>query len=194
MKQELHRLLFDPLTGLVNRHELELALPRHLAATHRNRAQLSVIAIDLDHFRDVNNCFGHAFGDAALHHFASILKAQCRAMDLAVRQGGEEFLVLLPNTTTDSAVQIAERIRLALESKPLPLTADATTRLRETSNADCRHQLTDDTLRLTASLGVATERGADQDIPLETLAEELLKRADRALYRAKESGRNCVCR
>lgn len=172
LKLALQGLLFDRLTGLVNRHEFERVLQRRLAETQRTRQPLSLVMVDLDHFKQVNDTFGHDGGDQALTHVAHCLHDTCRAMDLAVRDGGEEFVVLLPNTTSAEAVEIAERIRHTLEQTPLTL-------------KDGR------SLHLTASLGVATEPGSDS--PLDELADDLRQRADKALYRAKDGGRNRVC-
>ncbi len=167
LKRELQGLLFDRLTGLVNRHEFARVLQRRLAETQRTRQPLSLVMVDLDHFKQVNDTFGHEGGDQALTHVAQCLQDTCRSMDLAVRYGGEEFVVLLPNTTSAEAVEIAERIRSTLEQTPLTL-KDGTS------------------LYLTASLGVASETG-------QPLAKDLLQRADAAMYRAKEGGRNRVC-
>lgn len=168
LKLELQGLLFDRLTGLINRHEFERVLQRRLAETRRTRQPLSLLMVDLDHFKQVNDTFGHGGGDQALTHAAHCLRDTCRAMDLAARYGGEEFVVLLPNTTSVEAVEIAERIRHTLERTPLTLKDGGS-------------------LHLTASLGVASEPGPP-DSPL-----DIVQRADVALYRAKGGGRNRVC-
>lgn len=173
LKLALQGLLFDRLTGLVNRHEFERVLQRRLAETRRTRQPLSLVMVDLDHFKQVNDTVGHGGGDQALTHVAQCLRDTCRAMDLAARDGGEEFVILLPNTTSAAAVEIAERIRHTLEQTPLTL--------RDGNS-----------LHLTASLGVASEPGRP-DSSLEALAEDLRQRADVALYRAKGGGRNRVC-
>ena len=195
LKRELQGLLFDRLTGLVNRHEFERVIQRRLAETRRTRQPLSLVMLDLDHFKQVNDSFGHDFGDRALRHVAQCLCNTCRAMDLVVRYGGEEFLVLLPNTTGAAAVETAERIRHALVQTPLKLTAVAAehyARLGQARPSDGCLKLEDDTLYLTASLGVASETG-QADGALDDLAKQVLDRVDKALYRAKHEGRNRVC-
>lgn len=141
---------------------------RRLAETQRTRQPLSLVMVDLDHFKQVNDTVGHGGGDQALTHVAQCLRDTCRAMDLAVRYGGEEFVVLLPNTTRAEAVELAERIRHTLERTPFTL-------------KDGR------SLRLTASLGVASEPGRPDS------SLDIVQRADAALYRAKGGGRNRVC-
>ena len=195
LKRELQGLLFDQLTGLVNRHECERVLLRRLAETQRTHQPLSLVLLDLDHFKQVNDGFGHDFGDRALKHVAQCLGRTCRAMDLAVRYGGEEFLILLPNTTGADAVVIAERLRGTLERTPLTLTPEAMehhARLGPNRPNEVRLKREGDALYLTASLGVASETG-ETDGSLDDLAKPLLDRVDQALYRAKHEGRNRVC-
>jgi diguanylate cyclase (GGDEF)-like protein len=195
LQRELQGLLFDRLTGLVNRHECERVLQRRLAETQRTHQPLSLVLLDLDHFKQVNDGFGHDFGDRALKHVAQCLSRTCRAMDLAVRYGGEEFLILLPNTTGADAVVIAERLRGTLEQTPLTLTPEAMehhARLGPDRRSEMRLKREGDALYLTASLGVASETG-QSDESLDNLAKQLRKRVDAALYRAKHEGRNRVC-
>lgn len=195
LKRELQGLLFDRLTGLVNRHECERVLQRRLAETQRTHQPLSLVLLDLDHFKQVNDDFGHDFGDRALKHVAQCLSRTCRAMDLAVRYGGEEFLILLPNTTGADAVVIAERLRGTLEHTPLMLTLEAIehhARLGPDRRSEVRLKREGDALYLTASLGVASETGQTAGA-LDDLAKQLLDRVDQALYRAKHEGRNRVC-
>ncbi|MTW22827.1 diguanylate cyclase [Allochromatium palmeri] len=195
LKRELQGLLFDRLTGLVNRHECERVLQRRLAETRRTHQPLSLVLLDLDHFKQVNDGFGHDFGDRALKHVAQCLGRTCRAMDLAVRYGGEEFLVLLPNTSGADAVVIAERLRGTLERTPLTLTPEAiehNAQLGSDRPSEVRLKREGDVLYLTASLGVASETG-QSDGALDELAKQVLDRVDAALYRAKHAGRNRVC-
>lgn len=156
----------DPLTGLANRR----SGARRLAADHaralRESQPLSVLMIDLDHFKQVNDRWGHAIGDRVLMATASVLHDELRGADLGVRHGGEEFLVVLPGASSAQALAAAERIRegIAAFSVEVP----------ETS------------LRVTASIGIATL--AEGESP-----DELVARADVALYGAKSAGRNrCV--
>jgi diguanylate cyclase (GGDEF)-like protein len=127
-----------------------------------------VLAIDLDHFKDVNDTWGHAAGDAVLRRVAQVVNEHTRLGDVLGRTGGEEFTVLLPDTTVDEAEALAERLRLQVSLDPLQFTAGAT--------------------RVTLSVGIAVLTASDAH------AEAALVRADLALYAAKEAGRNAVRR
>lgn len=159
----------DTLTRLYNRGAL-FEKARQLARyCQGQKLPLSVIQIDLDHFKSINDRFGHQAGDRVLSHAASLISSTLRANDLAGRVGGEEFCVVLPETTLAQAEEIAERIRQRLNEKEL-LVAKSTT------------------LRISASLGVSgTQDSEDYDF------EQLQSLADRRLYQAKQSGRNRVC-
>ncbi len=155
----------DALTGLLNRAALERILPREISLAHRESKLLSVLMIDIDHFKQVNDCWGHALGDRALALTAEVLRECLRQSDLAFRYGGEEFVAALPDTGLSGACQAAERI---LES----LRTHSRQRLPQL---------------ITASIGVATiEAGGAND------SAGLLQRADRGLYLAKAQGRDCV--
>jgi diguanylate cyclase (GGDEF)-like protein/PAS domain S-box-containing protein len=154
----------DPLTGLANRRCLDRTLFHYLEQAQQSGLPLSIIISDLDHFKQINDQWGHVIGDQALVQFATTLQNQSRSIDLVARFGGEEFIVLLPGRPLESAVQIAERHR------------------NNTSSATPQEL---GARWLTASFGVA------QAAPGES-ASELLKRADAALYRAKSLGRNRV--
>ncbi len=158
--------LRDPLTGLYNRRYLDRALGRELARATHACAPLSLVVIDLDHFKGVNDTFGHGGGDALLKAFGQLLSVQTRQGDVVCRYGGEEFVVILPGTTPDAACQRAEEWRVALGALRVP--------------HDGR------SIRATLSAGIASclEWG-------ET-GEALLRAADHALYVAKADGRNCV--
>ncbi|WP_353512873.1 GGDEF domain-containing protein [Thermus sp. LT1-2-5] len=152
----------DFLTGLRNRRYLELVLERELFRVQRYGRPLSLITLDLDGFKGVNDTFGHEAGDRVLKALAECLERHIRQSDRAVRLGGEEFAVLLPETELPQALALAERLRQAvalLKVPPVP--------------------------QLSASFGVA--QAAPTDSPL-----SLLKRADEALYRAKRKGKNRV--
>ncbi|GAA6755703.1 GGDEF domain-containing protein [Thermus thalpophilus] len=152
----------DFLTGLRNRRYLELILERELFRVQRYGRPLALIALDLDGFKAVNDTFGHEVGDRALKALAECLERHIRQSDRAVRLGGEEFAVVLPETELPQALALAERLRqsiAALKAPPVP--------------------------SLSASFGVA--QAAPTDSPL-----SLLKRADEALYRAKRKGKNRV--
>jgi diguanylate cyclase (GGDEF)-like protein len=161
--RELHRLaICDPLTGLVNRRELERRAERLLVDRD---ARLAVVAIDADHFKQINDSHGHEAGDRVLVALASRLTAAARPGDVVGRLGGEEFVMLLPQAEAGEAFERAEALRAAVAGPPLRLRGDA--------------------LAVTVSIGVAL-RGA------ETTLAELLRRADHAMYAAKAAGRNRV--
>ncbi|MDR3620584.1 MAG: diguanylate cyclase [Paludisphaera borealis] len=154
----------DPLTGLANRRHLDRMLDLHLQILDRDHRPFCLMIADLDHFKQINDAWGHTTGDRALVEFANLLQRQCRAEDLVARFGGEEFMVLFPDHTLETAARIAERLRAN--------TPTATPR-----------ELGD--RQLYASFGVA------QAVPGET-AQQLIRRADAALYRAKSLGRDRV--
>ncbi len=156
----------DPLTGCANRRQLLERLANEMSRAARYGGTLSVIALDLDHFKSINDTHGHGGGDAALRHFAGEASRLLRTQDMLGRMGGEEFAILLPDTNEAGAVRLAERLREQIERTPT-------------------HYGTH-TIPMTVSAGVA-ERRAANDTP-----EELLRRADEALYVAKHNGRNRV--
>lgn len=155
----------DALTGLYNRAALERMLPREAALAEREARPLSLLMLDLDHFKRVNDRRGHAVGDALLRLFAEVLRECLRQSDLAFRYGGEEFVVLLPDTDPAGACQAARRIAACLKQRAAASMA----------------------LEASVSVGVAAA-GEDAAEP-----ERLLQSADRALYLAKELGRDRVC-
>ncbi len=154
----------DSLTGLWNRGAILGILEREHHRARREGKTFSALMVDLDHFKLVNDRYGHLAGDEALREVARRLASGIRPYDAVGRYGGEEFLVLLPECEHDAAIERADQIRLLVGSRPMTVEGRA--------------------LTLTASLGVAT---SDADDP-----EELLRAADEALYRAKSLGRNCV--
>lgn len=162
-----HQAVRDALTGLFNRRYLEESLAREIARCQRRQQPLAVMMLDVDHFKAFNDRHGHAMGDAALAAFARMLKARCRAEDIACRYGGEEFTLILPETDLATALERAEDIR----------TSASLLRIGESDGA---------TLRITVSIGIALmpEHG---DVGL-----ELMRAGDRALYRAKHEGRDRV--
>jgi diguanylate cyclase (GGDEF)-like protein len=153
----------DALTGLANRRTLDEALLREVPRAARMKQPLSVIMGDLDHFKSINDQYGHQTGDMVLTRAAAAFENEMRPYDLAARYGGEEFLLLLPGVSTVNAVAVAERIREAIEKIKVP---------------QCPRQIT-------ASLGVAS--WAAGEVP-----QELVARVDAALYLAKGMGRNRV--
>jgi diguanylate cyclase (GGDEF)-like protein len=157
----------DSLTGLLTRREtMRLAEWEHGKAARMGRP-LSAILVDIDHFKAINDTRGHSAGDAALADVAHTIRATLRGYDILCRYGGEEFLAITPETTLEQAEHAAERLRQALEARPVPIGGE-------------------EPVRLTASAGVALMQ------PGETV-ERLIARADAALYAAKQAGRNRVC-
>lgn len=158
--------VFDQLTNLYNRNGLEELREKWSKSTRTKTNTMSVIIADLDHFKRVNDTFGHDYGDLVLSSFSKVLKNQCRDRDYCIRYGGEEFLVVLPDTELDRASVVAERIRSAIEH-------------HFSGEQDLKKHIT-------ASFGVAESTENEN-------WESLLKKADLALYDAKNSGRNRVC-
>ena len=171
-EQKLQQIaITDELTGLKNRRYLLERLNIELIRMRRSGRPLACIIFDLDHFKQVNDTFGHQAGDHALREIASHVQEQCRANDILSRFGGEEFVVILPDTDPAGAREIAERLRRTILS--------------------CRITLADgQVLTLTASFGVAGLAKAPRN--LDQAEVDLLNRADEALYRAKAGGRNRV--
>ncbi len=155
----------DPLTGLPNRRALDERLQQEWARHVRHGGHLSVIMADIDHFKNVNDRFGHPSGDEVLRQVARLLAAGCRESDMAARYGGEEFVVVAPETTAQAAVDFAERLRTSICSQPLEVRGKA--------------------VDVTVSFGVTGHDGLKSP-------EEMIQTADEALYRAKSAGRNCV--
>jgi two-component system cell cycle response regulator len=165
----LHISLTDGLTGVDNRRALEQRLHEMFEHSLRLHEPISCIMCDIDHFKKVNDTYGHAAGDEVLKQFAEILRDEAREIDRVGRYGGEEFLLLLPGTVLDSAVTFAERLRQRVD--------------------DHTFSFEGGTLKRTMSCGVAA-----WPHPRVAGREEMLKAADDALYVAKELGRNRVVR
>ncbi|GEM_PF-878780 len=152
----------DRLTGLANRRRLEEALQTEVLRARRYGKPFSVILLDIDHFKDVNDKFGHQVGDSVLIAIAGLLTRTARETDVAGRYGGEEFLLVCPETELTVVAALAERLRTEFTTTDFPLVG-----------------------RVTSSFGVAEFTRGDS-------VKSLVERADQALYRAKNSGRNCV--
>jgi len=152
----------DMLTGLYNRHKMDQELTQQKAVANRYNTNFAVMILDIDHFKRINDTFGHNVGDTSLKAFAQILREQTRESDLVGRWGGEEFLILIPEADKVSLEQMAENLRANVERYPFDVVG-----------------------QLTTSVGVAVYH------PGESI-RELVSRADNALYRAKNSDRNCV--
>lgn len=163
----------DVLTGWHNRRYLQTRLREELARSRRDGSPLTLLLIDIDHFKRVNDNHGHLAGDLVLTEVAQRIESRIRASDVAARYGGEEFVLLLPDTDAVAGHSLAERLRAAVGERPVAL-ADGTE------------------LDLTISAGLATVTPSRADEDLKTLAESLLARADVALYEAKSAGRDRV--
>lgn len=159
----------DPLTGLNNRRYFMLSASEHFRLATRSGHPLCILMVDLDHFKRVNDSFGHATGDQVICLMADVLRHELRSSDVMARFGGEEFIACLPDTGQESAMVAAERIRSHLEASSLPVP--------EREGMD---------LRVTASIGIAASRAGAESL------EMLIERADQALYEAKNGGRNRV--
>lgn len=163
----------DVLTGWYNRRYLSIRLSEELARARRNGSRLVCLMLDIDHFKRVNDGWGHAAGDAVLREIAQRIESQVRASDVAARYGGEEFVVLLPDTDVASAMLLAERIRTAVGASPVDL-----------PNGEG--------VMITASIGIAEVQPLPTDEDLKTVGDSLIARADVALYAAKTAGRDRV--
>ena len=168
LDQSLELAVTDQLTGLHNRRYMTSQLDALVRRAAAGGDPVAVLVIDIDHFKKINDSFGHAVGDEVLREFAVRLASNVRAIDLPVRFGGEEFVVVMPDTELDHAHRIAERIRLHVAGSPFRVMAG------------------EELLTVTISIGVAASLG-EGDAPA-----PLVERADAAMYEAKASGRNRV--
>jgi diguanylate cyclase (GGDEF)-like protein len=152
----------DGLTGLKNHRAFQERLALQIECGVVNRLPLSVMMLDVDHFKQFNDAFGHPIGDQVLKKLGALLQSNSRATDFVARYGGEEFVILLMNTGPQTAAEVAERIRVAVERQPW------------------EHR------PITVSIGIASAETPNQDL------QGLVERADQALYASKARGRNCV--
>ncbi len=164
-KHALTAALRDPLTGVNNRSALNAAMVRETELARRHKTPLSVIMMDIDFFKQVNDRYGHLAGDFVLRSVADAVSNCTRCSDIIFRSGGEEFLIVLSNTDTKGAMQLAERVRKTLASHD--------------------YHYGEHHILVTASFGVACFRAGES-------SDALLEKVDRALYDAKADGRNCV--
>jgi two-component system, cell cycle response regulator len=155
----------DPLTGLPNRRALMERLQQEWSRMKRHGMPFSFIMADVDHFKKVNDTYGHLVGDQLLKEVAQVFAKQCRTVDTPARYGGEEFAIVVPHETTESAVCLAERCRKNIEKISIPVDGKE--------------------VRATVSFGIAETTGL-------TAPETLIQHADKALYAAKVAGRNKV--
>jgi diguanylate cyclase (GGDEF)-like protein len=158
----------DGLTGLWNRAYLDRRLESELNVARRYERPLVLVLVDIDHFKLVNDRFGHLFGDVVLQGVADAMRAQARRSDMVARYGGEEFAVLLTESNLRSAVYVSERLRSSIEGRSFAARGES--------------------MGVTASLGIACTNALAGEIT----AEELFNAADTALYAAKDAGRNCI--
>lgn len=166
--KRLHELAnTDELTSLANRRYWFQVAQKEFNRSLRYQNRLCILLIDLDHFKKINDNYGHQTGDEALQHAASVMQSQLREESTLCRYGGEEFALLLPECHLDKAYRVAERLREALSSSPIKAKGEK--------------------LQITASLGIANSNCEDERL------EQIVARADEALYQAKSAGRNRVC-
>jgi diguanylate cyclase (GGDEF)-like protein len=172
LREDCQRLMqlsiTDPMTGFYNFRYLVQTMEREMERTYRTGLALALIMIDLDHFKRVNEEYGHRVGDAALQWACHIWRENIRKIDIPCRYGGEEFAIVLPGTNLLQGVMLAERLRLKLAALPL--------------------QSESHSIPLTASFGVTSYRGQQP-----WTAEMVIEAADRMLLQAKAEGRNRVC-
>ncbi|MGL4974816.1 MAG: PleD family two-component system response regulator, partial [Bosea sp. (in: a-proteobacteria)] len=168
VQNSMEMAVVDQLTGLHNRRYLDSHMGGLFDESALRARALSMLVLDVDKFKSVNDTYGHDAGDEVLREFALRVKAGTRGVDLIARFGGEEVVAVLPDTMQDAAQAVAERIRERVEAEPFQI-----------------HNGTK-SIRITVSIGVASRRAGDAS------AQELMKRADEALYKAKETGRNRV--
>lgn len=163
MHKEMELLAsMDKLTGIYNRHKFEELFTLEVERSRRFKTPLSLILIDIDHFKNVNDTYGHDVGDSILINLAKVVKNSIRNLDIFSRWGGEEFLILIPNTDLDQAHTLAQKLRVIVEKNDFPIAGN-----------------------ITISIGVST-------LQVDDSFDTLFKRADNALYHAKKSGRNQV--
>lgn len=158
----------DALTGIANRATFDRSLSKHMSEAAKSGDPLTLVLCDIDHFKKFNDTWGHLTGDQVLRLVAEVMNANVKGMDMLARYGGEEFAVVLPGTSLENAHKVADKIRIAVESRRL--------RKRRTN---------EDLGAVTMSMGVALLHGDDT-------MESFIERADNCLYAAKGAGRNCV--
>ena len=167
--RQLHAdLRTDTLTGLFNYRHFSEALETEMERTQRSRVPTSLLILDIDFFKKVNDTWGHEVGNQALQHIAALLKQQVRKLDIPCRYGGEEFAVILPSTPLVAAMDVAERLRHTIEQNPL--------------------LFTEGELKITVSIGAESYREG-----MLLSGDEFFHLADGYLYQAKQDGRNRVC-
>lgn len=167
-EMSLSLALTDSLTGLFNRRYLMVHLEKLLSKTRDTSKSLCVMMLDIDHFKHVNDTYGHAIGDEVLKIFSERISKRLRGVDLIARLGGEEFVVIMPDTNLDIAVLVAERLRSVIANEPFKISSGP------------------GEITVTVSIGAALVESGNMTV------EQSIKSADEELYHAKENGRNCV--
>jgi diguanylate cyclase (GGDEF)-like protein len=162
----------DPLMGIYNRRYLERRLTTEVARASRYGMPLSVLLLDIDHFKPINDSYGHQVGDIVLAELAQLIVNTVRTTDIVTRYGGEEIMVMAPSTPLKTAANLAERLRKIIAHRPFDVPAKLNRKLKA--------------LHITVSVGVACFGLNANDF------QSLIQSADEALYRAKKKGRNCV--
>ncbi len=157
----------DDLTGIMNRRIFKKISERYFETAQRDNSDLTLLLLDLDHFKKVNDTYGHQVGDQLLIRFVKVIEPVLRKSDILARVGGEEFAILLFKTDTEGAFTLAEKIRKEVESMTI----------------NCQGQ----DIYITTSIGIAQNKESDKSF------DEIYARSDKALYKAKEQGRNCTC-
>ncbi|MEQ6916103.1 GGDEF domain-containing protein [Halomonas aquatica] len=161
----------DPLTELYNRRYLDRCLATEIDRANRYGISLSLLLLDIDHFKRINDSYGHQVGDVVLAELAQVIVNSVRTTDVVTRYGGEEIMVMAPSTPLETAVDLAARLRETIERESVDVPAKLHPELKE--------------LRITVSIGVASFQDGNDH-------ETLIQSVDEALYRAKRNGRNCV--
>lgn len=169
MKKNMELAVTDAVTNLYNRHFLDTHLDNVFSTENEKQAHVSILMLDIDHFKLVNDTYGHASGDEVLEEFSKRITGNIRSIDLAARYGGEEFVVVMPETDAEFALFIAERLRRTISDEPFVISGS------------------EDPINIEVSIGVSI-MSEDCDTK-----EKLLSEADKSLYKAKETGRNKVC-
>lgn len=167
-EDSLSMALTDSLTGLYNRRYMEVHVQKLVQKSQENKKNFCALILDIDHFKEVNDTHGHGVGDEILKAFGQRLQDNLRSFDLVARLGGEEFVAILPDTTDDMAMFIAERLRRSVHEPPFKCGTDS------------------GELQISTSIGGAIIEPGPHTVP------EILERADKVLYDAKETGRNCT--
>ena len=167
--EELSELVStDALTGLFNFRHFKTVLQAEMDRSKRSGIPTSLVMVDLDHFKAVNDTYGHEVGNVALQHLSEILKGEVRTTDIVCRYGGEEFAIVFPETHLNLAVKVADRIREQIQKSPV--------------------RIDDSEINLTASMGASVYmKTSVLDI------DDFIDSVDKYLYEAKQSGRNCIC-